>query len=332
MSLLAPTLEAFFVERLAGQRQASPHTIASYRDTFRLLLGFVEKRTGIEPSRLDLGDLEAPTIGAFLDHLERERGSSIQTRNARLAAIRSLFRFAALRHPEHAALIQRVLAIPQKRFERHDVSFLTVEEAEALISAPDRSTWTGRRDRVILALAIQTGLRASELTDIRRADLELGRGAYVTCRGKGRRARSTPLTASMARLLREWLREVADHPDGPLFPGPRGGPLSRDGIRRLVERHVRTAEQRCPSLRDKTVTAHVLRHTCAMTLLGNGVDVAVIALWLGHQDIRTTQQIYLHADMALKERALAATNQPGVGRRVKRFRAPDSLMSFLASL
>lgn len=332
MSLLAPTLEAFFVERLASQRQASPHTIASYRDTLRLLLGFVEARTGISPSRLDLADLDATMIGAFLDHLERQRGSSVQTRNARLAAIRSLFRFAALRHPEHAAVIQRVLAIPQKRFERNDVSFLTPEEVEALLSAPDRSTWIGRRDHAIMALAVQTGLRVSELTALRRGDLQLGRGAYVTCRGKGRRARSTPLTASTVRVLCEWLREVPDGTGAALFPGPRGGPLSRDAIRRLVARHLRTARLRCPSLQTKLVTAHVLRHTCAMALLRNRVDVAVIALWLGHQDIQTTQQIYLHADMALKQRALAAIHQAGAKGAIERYRAPDLVMAFLASL
>lgn len=332
MSLLAPTLEAFFIERLARQRQASVHTIASYRDTFRLLLGFIEEQRGIAPARLDLADLDAQLIGAFLDHLEAERKSSVRTRNARLAAIHSLFRFAALRHPEHAGVIQRVLAIPQKRFERHDVSFLSPEEAEALLAAPDRSTRTGRRDRALLVLALQTGLRVSELTDLRRDDLQLGRGAYVTCRGKGRRARSTPLTASTSRVLKEWLREVPDRPGAPLFPGPRGLALSRDGVRRLVERHVRTAEQHCPSLRDKTITAHVLRHTCAMTLLRNGVDVAVIALWLGHQDLTTTQQTYLHADMALKQRALAAANGSRTAGRIRRYRAPDSVMAFLASL
>ena len=333
MSSLAPTLEAFFVERLAGQRQASVHTIASYRDTFRLLLGFIEERRGIAPSRLDLADLDAPLIGAFLDHLERERGSSVRTRNTRLAAIHSLFRFAALRHPEHAGVIQRVLAIPQKRFERHDVSFLSPEEAEALLAAPDRSTWIGRRDRALLLLALQTGLRVSELTDLRREDVRLGSTAYVTCRGKGRRTRSTPLTTATVRILREWIREIPDPPEAPLFPGPRGLPLSRDGVRRLVERHVRTAERHCPSLHAKTVTAHVLRHTCAMTLLRSGADVAVIALWLGHQDIKTTQGTYLHADMAMKLRALAAAdNGSRNGSRVKPYRAPDSVMAFLASL
>jgi integrase/recombinase XerD len=332
MSSLAPTLEAFFLERLAGQRRASPHTIASYRDTFRLLLAFVEERRGIAPSQLEISDLDAELVGAFLDHLERNRGSSIKTRNARLAAIRSMFRFAALRHPEHSATIQRVLAIPQKRFERHDVSFLTPEEVEALLRAPDRSTWIGRRDHAIMSLAVQTGLRVSELTDLRREDLALGRGAYVTCRGKGRRARSTPLTTSTVGIMRNWLREIPDRPEGPMFPGPRGLPLSRDAIRRMVNRHVSTARQYCPSLETKTVTAHVLRHTCAMTLLRNRVDVAVIALWLGHQGVQTTQEVYLHADISLKERALAATHPVAAKGTIKRYRAPDSLMTFLASL
>lgn len=332
MTLLAPTLEAFFVERLAGQRQASPHTIASYRDTFRLLLNFVETHIGTAPSQLDLADLDAPLIGAFLDHLEVDRGSSVQTRNIRLAAIRSLFRFAALRHPEHAAVIQRVLAMPQKRFERNDVSYLEPHEIEALLSAPDRSTWIGRRDHAALVLAVQTGLRVSELIGLRRGDLQLGRGAYVTCRGKGRKARSTPLSRPAVRIIGDWLREIPDRPDAPLFPGPRGAPLSRDAIRRLVTRHWQTAQQRCPSLQAKRITPHVLRHTCAMSLLQNRVDVAVIALWLGHEDIQTTQQIYLHADMTLKRRALAATNPPGVRGRNRRYRAPDSLMAFLASL
>jgi site-specific recombinase XerD len=332
MSLLAPTLEAYFAERLMRQLQASPHTIASYRDTFRLLLGFVQERTGTSPSRLDLADLDAPLIGAFLDHLERERGSTVRTRNVRLAAIRSLFRFAALRHPEHAAIIQRVLAIPQKRFERNDVSFLTNKEVKALLAAPDRSTWIGRRDHAALVLAIQTGLRVSELIALRRQDLALGPGAHVTCRGKGRKARSTPLARQSIKVIRAWLNELPDRADAPLFPGPRGAPLSRDAIRRMVTRHCLTAQKLCPSLQAKTVTPHVLRHTCAMNMLQNRIDIAVIALWLGHEGIETTQQIYIHADLTLKERALARTGATGPTGKLKRYRAPDSLMAFLASL
>ena len=330
MSPLAPTLEAFFTERLIGQRQASPHTIASYRDSFRLLLGFASQHTGTFPSRLDLADLDPSLICAFLDHMERERGASVRTRNARLAAIRSLFRFAALRHPEHAALIQRVLAIPQKRFDRNEVSFLTRDETEALLAAPDRSAWIGRRDHALLALAAQTGLRVSELISLRRRDLELGACARVTCRGKGRKARSTPLTRQTVKIIRAWLDELPSRPDTPLFPGPAGTPLSRDAIRRLLTRHWLTAAQRCPSLQAKHVTPHTLRHSCAMSLLQAGIDLSTIALWLGHEQIATVQ-IYLHADLALKERALARTSTPAT-EGTTRYRAPDSLLAFLEGL
>jgi site-specific recombinase XerD len=330
VSLLAPTLEAFFTERLIGQRRASPHTIASYRDSLRLLLGFAQQRTGISPSGLDLADLGPSLLSAFLDHLEQERGASVRTRNARLAAIRSLFRFAALRHPEHAALIQRVLAIPQKRFDRNEVSFLSRDETEALMAAPDRSAWIGRRDHALLALAAQTGLRVSELTALRRQDLDLGTCARVTCRGKGRKARSTPLTRQTVKIMKAWLQEIPGRPDAPLFPGPSGAPLSRDAIRRLVTRHWLTAAERCPSLRAKRVTPHTLRHSCAMSLLQAGIDLSTIALWLGHEGIATVQ-IYLHADLALKERALARTSTPGT-QGTSRYRAPDSLITFLEGL
>lgn len=333
MSRLAPTLQAFFTERLVAQRQASPHTIASYRDTMRLLLQFAQARTGKAPSQLDLPDLDATLIGAFLDHLEHGRGSSVRTRNVRLAAIRSLFRFAALRHPEHAAVIQRVLAIPQKRCERNDVSFLTRKEVHALLGAPDRSSRIGRRVHAVMALMVQTGLRVSELIALRRHDLELRAGAHVTCRGKGRKARSTPLTRQSVTILRAWLKEIPDQPDAPLFPGPRGQALSRDAVRRLVARHTRTAQEHCPSLETKRVSPHTLRHTTAMSLLQSGVDLSTIALWLGHEGIQTTHQIYLHADLTLKAKALARTKSPGgPSGTTKRYRAPDSLMAFLATL
>jgi len=329
MTLIAPTLEAFFTERLAGQRKASPNTIASYRDSLKLLIGFACQHTGSQASKLDFADLDATMIGAFLDHLERERGTSARTRNARLAAIRSLFRFAALRHPEHAALIQRVLAIPGKRHDRTDVCFLTREETEALLAAPDRSTWTGRRDHALLVLAAQTGLRVSELTALRRQDLQLGASSYLTCTGKGRKERSTPLTRQTVKIITAWLREIPGDASTPVFPGPRGGPLSRDAVRRLVTRHWQTAAIQHPSLRDKHVTAHTLRHSCAMSLLRAGIDLSTIALWLGHEQIATVQ-IYLHADLTLKERALAKTSnaQTAPGR----YRAPDSLIAFLDSL
>lgn len=329
MSALAPTLQAFFTERLIGQRRASPQTVASYRDTFRLLLGFAHQRTGRPPSRLELEDLDAPLIGAFLQHLESERGNSVATRNARLAAVRSLFRFAALRHPEHAALIARVLAIPPKRSERALVTFLSEPETDALLASPDRSRWIGRRDHALLLVAIQTGLRVSELTGLRRGDVQLGTGAHVRCDGKGRKERCTPLTTQTAAVLRQWLREHHSEPADPLFPSSRGGPLSRDAVERLLAKHSAIAQRTCPILKGKRLSPHVLRHTSAMRLLHAGVDTTVIALWLGHETTRTTQ-IYLHADLSLKERALARTAPPHT--RAGRYRAPDALLAFLASL
>jgi integrase/recombinase XerD len=265
MSPLAPTLQAFFSERLATQKHASPNTVASYRDCLRLLLSFVHNTSGTTPSKLGFEDLDATVIGAFLDHLERDRGASIASRNVRLAAIRSLFGYAALRHPEHAALIQRVLAIPTKRAERAIVSFLTTEEVDALLQSPDRSRWTGRRDHALLVLAVQTGLRVSELTALRLRDLHLGTGAYARCLGKGRKERTTPLTRQSVAVLRVYLAERGGEPADPLFPGPGGGPLGRDAVRRLVERHAATAAARCPSLTAKKTTPHVLRHSCVIS-------------------------------------------------------------------
>jgi len=329
MSALAPVMEGFFTERLIGQRRASPHTIASYRDTFRLLLGFAKRHVGKTPSRLSLEDLDAVVIGAFLDHLETERHNSVRTRNNRLAAIHSLFAYAALRHPEHAALIQRVLAIPAKRTDRQLVAFLTDNEVYALLNAPDRSTWLGRRDRALLLVAVQTGLRVSELTALTRGDLELGTGAHLRCNGKGRKERITPLTNEVCSVLRVWLSELRGEPGDALFPSRRSGQLSSGAVGVLVTRHARTAATSCPSLGTKTVTPHVLRHTCAMRLLAVGVDTSVIALWLGHEGVETTQ-IYLHADLAIKERALARTAPTGA--TPGRYRAPDSLLAFLESL
>lgn len=329
MSALAPTLQAFFTERLQGQRQASPNTIAAYRDALRLLLGFAANRLGRQPCELDVGDLDAPLVGAFLAHLETERGNSVRTRNARLAAIHSLFRYAQHRHPEHAEDIQRVLAIPPKRSDRALVTFLDQEEVETLLSGPDRSTWTGRRDHALLLLAIQTGLRASELTGLSCGDLQLATGAHVSCQGKGRKQRITPLTAVTVAVLRVWLAERAGRPDEPLFPTVRGGRLSRDGLERRLAKYVELAAGRCPSLKQKKITLHTLRHTAAMQLLHAGVDTTVIALWLGHERVDTTQ-IYLHADLALKERALARTKPPDA--KPGRYRPPDALLAFLEAL
>ncbi|HLN66594.1 MAG TPA: tyrosine-type recombinase/integrase [Streptosporangiaceae bacterium] len=330
MSALAPTLEAFFTGRLAGQRHASPHTIAAYRDAWRLLLRFVRDQAGKEPCQLDLADLDASVIGAFLDHLEQERGNSARTRNARLAAIRSFFRYAALRHPEHAGLIARVLAIPAKRCQQTEVCYLTRPELEALLAAPDQGTWTGRRDHALLDVAAQTGLRVSELTGLRNQDIELGPGAHVRCRGKGRKDRSTPLTRKTVAVLKAWMHERGGGPGDPLFPARRGTPLTRHAVEDLVARHTTIATARCPSLRAKHPTPHVLRHSCAMELLRARVDVSVIALWLGHERPETTSRIYLHADMSIKERALACTTP--LNTKPGRYRPSDQLLAFLDSL
>jgi site-specific recombinase XerD len=329
LSALAPLLEGFFTERLLRQRRVSPHTVAAYRDTFRLLLGFVHARTGTLPVQLDLHDLDAPLIGAFLDYLERARGNGVATRNARLAAVHSLFRYAALRAPEHAALIQRVLAIPHKRADRGLGPFLTRPEVDALLASPDRTTWVGRRDHALLLVAVQTGLRVSELTGLRGQDVALGRGAHLRCQGKGRKERCTPLTAQTVAVLRVWRHEHHGQPTDPLFPSRSGGALSRDAVWRLVTKHAAAAQLRCPSLRGKRVAPHVLRHTAAMALLQAGVDSAVIALWLGHESVETTQ-VYLHADLSLKERALARTAPPNTAPG--RYRAPDALLAFLEGL
>lgn len=329
MSALAPTLQAFFSERLINEKGASPHTIAAYRDTFRLLLCFAQEHTGKPPCKLEIKDLDAQLVAEFLDHLEHNRNNSPRTRNARLAAIHSMFRFAALRHPEHAALIARVLAVPTKRFDRAIVSYLTAKEIDALLAAPDRTRWIGRRDHALLTLAIQTGLRVSELTGLRCQDVHLGTGAYVQTTGKGRKQRATPLTRETVAVLRGWLQECDGHPDQPLFPTSRGRALSRDAIALLVSKHANTASHSCPTLHSKTISPHVLRHTAAMNLLHAGVDSTVIALWLGHESVEATQ-IYLHADMAIKEQALARTTPPN--STPGRYRPPDTLLAFLEAL
>lgn len=329
MTILAPTLQAFFTERLIAQRHASGHTVAAYRDTFRLLLGFAENHTGTAPSKLQIADLDAELIGAFLDHLETDRSNSARTRNARLAAIHSFFRYAALRHPEDAAIIERVLAVPPKRFERNTVSFLTDIEVEALLAAPNRSTWLGRRDHALLVCAIQTGLRVSELAGLRCADLALGTAAHVRCVGKGRKERATPLTTTTVEILRAWLNERRPAPADPLFATTRGRALSRYGIDAIIDRHVRTATVSCPSLASKKISAHTLRHTAAMRLLHAGVDTTVIALWLGHESVETTQ-MYVHADLTLKERALARITP--IGSPPGRYRPSDALLAFLEAL
>lgn len=322
-------LEAFFLDRLIQQRRVSPFTVASYRDTFRLLLRFAERRLNKAPSALRLADLDAPLVGAFLHHVENDRGNSARSRNVRLAAIRSFFRYAALQEPEHAGLIQRVLAMPNKRFERRPVDFLVRPEIDALLGAPDRSTWAGRRDHALLLVAVETGLRCSELAGLRIESLVLGRGAYVRCHGKGRKERCTPLRKPTVAVLRGWLRERGGAPSDPLFPNARGEQLSPDGIEYIVAKHVAAARQCCSSLERKRVTPHVLRHTAAMELLKSGVDRTVIALWLGHESVETTQ-MYLDADLALKERALARMAPRKAHAR--RYHPGDRLLGFLRSL
>jgi len=322
-------LEAFFTDRLIRQRQASPHTLASYRDTFCLLLAYARERLHKEPSKVTLPELDTAFLGSFLDHLERERANSARSRNVRLAAIHSFFRYIALHSPEYSALAQRVLAMPSKRYVRRPVAFLNADEVAALLAAPDLSSWIGRRDRALLLLAVQTGLRAAELVGLRCQDIVLGPAAYVRCQGKGRKLRNTPLRKDTVTVLKAWLAERQGQASEPVFPTISGAPLSHDGLQYLLNKHLAVASRQCPSLATKQVTPHVLRHTLAMDLLHHGVDRAVIALWLGHESIETTA-IYLQADMTLKEQALAKTDVAHV--RVRRYRPDDHLLAFLKSL
>jgi integrase/recombinase XerD len=329
MTPLPPHLEAFFTDRLCRQRQASPHTVSAYRDTFRLLLRFSQERLRKAPSELALEDMDARFVGAFLDHLQSKRGNGARTRNARLAAIRSFFHFLAVEEPGHSALIQRVLSIPQKRSDRNLIDFLTRPEAEALLAAPNTSTWIGRRDQTLMLVATQTGLRVSELVSLCADQLVLTAGAHVRCRGKGRKERCTPLTRQVVKALRAWIKERKGAPTDPLFPTRSGTPLSRDAVERFIKNHAARASLTCPSLRKKRVTPHVLRHTTAVHLLQAGVDRSVIALWLGHESVETTQ-MYLDADLSTKEAALEKTRPHRSTAR--RYVPGDRLLAFLTSL
>jgi len=329
IATLPALVQAYFMDRLMQQRQASPHTIASYRDTFRLLLQFAQQRLGKAPSNLTVPEVDAPLVGAFLNHLERERKNSARSRNVRLAAIHSFFRYVALHAPEHSAVAQRVLAMPSKRYSRCPIAFLTPIEVDALLAAPDLTTWSGRRDRALLMLAVQTGLRAAELTGLRCEDIVLGSGAHARCEGKGRKTRCTPLRKDTVLVLRSWLRERQGQPCEPAFPTTRGTALSHDALQYMLDKHLSVARRLCPSLARKRVTPHVLRHTLAMDLLHHGAEQTVIALWLGHESPETTS-IYLHADMQLKERALATTTRKNVS--IPRYRPSDRVMDFLKAL
>jgi site-specific recombinase XerD len=322
-------LQAFFTSRLMQQLQASPHTIGSYRDSFRLLLQFAQKKLGVAPQKLTLEQVDAPLIAAFLDDLQASRGISAGSRNLRLTAIRSFFRYASFEMPSHSAHIQRVLAIPNKRCTRTQIGFLTREEIDALLRAPDLRTYSGRRDHALILLAVQTGLRLSEIIGLCRRDFCLTTGAHVRVVGKGRKERSTPLTKSTANVLRAWLREIESGDDAIVFSNARGGRLSADGVQYLLAKQVAHAAQTCTSLAKKKVTPHVLRHTMAMELLQAGVERSVIALWLGHESIETTQ-IYLDANLEMKQAALDKVEpQPG---RIGRYRPDDALLAFLKSL
>lgn len=322
-------LQSFFTDRLMRQRQASPNTIASYRDSFCLLFEFAQQRLKKTPQNLTIKDLDAPFIGAFLDYLEKNRGNSARSRNVRLAAIHSFFKYIALHEPNHSALIQRVLAIPNKKYARKPIDFLTRPEIEALLAVPDQSRRAGRRDRTLLLLAVQTGLRVSELIGLTCQDISLSRGAHVRCKGKGRKERCTPLRKESVAALRVWVRERNGEPLNPLFPNARGGPLSRDGIEYLLAKHAAIARKKCPSLQKKRISPHVLRHSAAMDLLQHGVDRSVIALWLGHESVETTQ-MYIQANLKLKEQALAKTAPLDV--RTGRYRPDNYILTFLKSL
>src|SRR3954453_11662499 len=326
---LAALLQSFFTTRLMAQRKASPHTIASYRDTFRLLLQFAKTRLRKAPSQLGLDDLDASLVGAFLEDLGNGRHNSARSRNLRLTAIRSFFRYASLEAPAHSGIIQRVLAIPNQRQRRTLVGFLTRPEIEALLAAPNRTQWLGRRDHAFLLTAVQTGLRLSEMTGLRHEDVSLGAGAHVRCRGKGRKERCTPLAKPTVAVLKAWIREQGREDSKTLFPSTRGGRLSAVGVQHMVARHVTKASATCTTLATKRVSPHVLRHAAAMELLQAGVDRAVIALWLGHESVETTQ-IYLDADLALKEAVLAKTKP--IKSKAGRYRPDDELLAFLSGL
>jgi site-specific recombinase XerD len=329
MSLIAPTVQGYFTERLVTQRNLSPRTIASYRDTFRLLLSFASQRTGKQPCALDLDDLDAPLIGAFLTHLEQDRGNSIRTRNNRLAAIHSFCKYSALRHPEHLATIGRVLAIPTKRYQQNTVSYLQLEEIKALLTTPDRSTWLGRRDHALMLTMILTGVRVTELITLTVGDVSLSTGAHINVEGKGRKRRTVTLTPETVAVLHQWLRERQGQPENPLFPTRQGAMLSRHTVALLISKHAATAADRSPSINGKRITPHTLRHTNAMLLRAGGIDLATIALWLGHEHIQTTR-IYEHADPALKEQAVARLTP--LGTKPGRYRPSDALLAFLDSL
>lgn len=329
MKKIALLIQMFFVKRLNHQLRASPNTIASYRDTFKLLLRFAKQKTGKHPSELVIDDVNAQLVGEFLSYLKKERKNSHRTCNARLAAIHSFFRFMSYECPSYSAQIQRILSIPQKRFDKRVVTFLNSEEIKSLLAAPNRATWIGRRDHALILFAVQTGLRVSELIGLTVNQIKWGTGAHILCQGKGRKERCTPLTGQAEKVLREWLKEHSGISTDPVFPSLRGVRLSRDAVEKLVKKYAQIAKHSCPSIEEKKITPHVLRHTTAVHLLQAGVDTSLIALYLGHESIETTQ-IYLKADLSIKEKALAKVMP--IATKFKRFKPDDKLLSFLEAL
>ncbi|MHB8431697.1 MAG: tyrosine-type recombinase/integrase [Acidimicrobiales bacterium] len=330
MTVLAPTLQSWFTDYLIGQRGASANTIAAYRDCMRLLLRYAHERHGTQPAQLDLAQLDDQTIAGFLDMLEQQRNASASTRNARLAAIHSLFSYASFRHPEHAELIARVLAIPIKTATRTGVVYLDDAEVDAVLAAPDRQQWSGQRDHAWLLLMITTGIRVGELVSLCRLDVSTGRPAHIVVMGKGRKQRIIPLDGTVAGILDDWTRANPAPPEAPLFTARgRDSPMSSDAVAQRTALHAKSAAAQAASLTDKTVTPHTFRHTCAMRMLASGLDITTIALWLGHASPAATRH-YLHADLGLKQRALERTTPP---RTSKGHYVPtDKVLAFLEGL
>jgi site-specific recombinase XerD len=329
MALLAPILQEYFTAYLVTQRAVSAATIRAYRDTWRLFLAFLSEKANVPAHKLETTHVGPAQVIAFLGHLEHERGNGTATRNARLAAIKAMMAFQATRAPELLDTIARIHAIPVKKHPKPQVTFLTQGETQELLDAITTGTWTGRRDRAMFTLAVQTGLRLSEITGLSIADVHLGTASHVACTGKGRKQRTTPLTAATASVLKTYLQERAARPGHALFPNPRGQTLSADAVQRRLCLHLAQAAATCPGLASKHVTVHTLRHTAAMRFLDAGIDAAVIALWLGHESTATTS-IYLHADMAIKRKALDRTRQPGTP--AGDYQPADPLLSWLQSL
>lgn len=327
--LIGPLLQAFFTEHLPAHRRASPQTVAGYRDTFRLLLRFLDRTISKAPSLLRIEDLDVPNILAFLDHLERERGNAVRSRNARLAAIRSFFRLVALQEPSCIPVATRIQAVPIKRADKRLIGYLTRPEIEAILAVPNQRRWQGQRDHALLLTLYNSGARVSEAIGLRRRHIRFGATNFLELNGKGRKERCVPLWTKTAHTLQRWFQLIPDVPDAIVFPNARGAPLSRDGAAYILQQAVSQAKATCPTLSSKTVSPHVLRHTTAMHLLQSGVDMAVIALWLGHESIETTH-MYLEADLKTKEQALEKVAP--VGKGFRRFKPDDKLLAFLESL